>query len=65
MDPVARSLEVNGDFMVVLKGQPVPVVAISIGFHDNALGRPKEVDQVALDQHVHIREGKPGLAAKG
>jgi hypothetical protein len=46
MNVIASSDEIDVGLVVVLKGQPIAVMAPTIGFHDHLLRRPKEVDEM-------------------
>jgi hypothetical protein len=52
MDVVTGGDQVDIPLMIALEGRTVTVVTPAVGFDDDLLGRPEEVDEVALDQHV-------------
>ena len=65
MDLVAGRRQRDGALVVALEGQAIAVVAVAVGFDDHPLGRPEEVDEIALDQDVDLRQREAGLAAEG
>ena len=52
MDGVAGGDQVDVPLMIALEGGAVAVMAPAIGFNDDLLGGPEEVDEMALDQNV-------------
>jgi hypothetical protein len=56
MDYVASGDEGDGALMVALESRSIGVVSVTIGFDDEALRGPIEVDKKPLNQDVHLRE---------
>jgi hypothetical protein len=50
--------------MVAFEGGAIVVVPIAIGLHDHPLCRPEEVNEAALDDDVHLRQGNANLSAQ-
>ncbi len=56
MDVVAGGDQVDIPLVIALEGGAVAVVAPAVGFDDDLLDRPEEIDEVALDQNVADRD---------
>lgn len=61
MNRIACGSQCHGAFAIALEGDAIGVIAIAVGFDHDPLGRPKEVDQVALDHDVDMGLRKPSV----
>ena len=64
MDVVAGGHQVDVPLVIALEGGSIAVVAPAVGFDDHLLRRPKEIDEVALDQNIADRGLHIHLAPK-
>lgn len=50
--------------MIALKRRGIGVIAVAIGLHNNALGRPEEIHREAFDQDVYLWQRKTRVATE-
>ncbi|HEX3040468.1 MAG TPA: hypothetical protein VHP56_00055 [Solirubrobacterales bacterium] len=56
MDVVAGSDQVDVPLVIALEGGTIAVMAPAVGFDDDLLGGPEEIDEMALDQDIAGRD---------
>ena len=55
MDVVASGDQIHVALVVVLKGGTIAVIGPAIGFNDDLLSGPEEVNEMSFDQNVDRR----------